>query len=67
MIVLPGLLVAVIYLALVLACIALAVAGWLLWQRHRPHPDDPLPSLADPREVATMTLPGVAALADKTP
>src|SRR6266540_5292037 len=40
----PGWLVTVIYLALVLACGALAVTGWLLWQRHRPHPDDPLPS-----------------------
>lgn len=53
-------LVAVVYAVLLLAALAVTVGGWALWQAHRPHADDPLPSLADRRDVATLTLPEVA-------
>jgi hypothetical protein len=36
---------------------------WTWWLNHRPAGDDPLPSLADARAVAPLTLPDVAARA----
>jgi type IV secretory pathway TraG/TraD family ATPase VirD4 len=61
----PTWLVAIVYAVLVAVAVAAAVTGWLLWQQQRPHPDDPLPALADRRDVAAMTLPGVAARAQR--
>jgi type IV secretory pathway TraG/TraD family ATPase VirD4 len=58
-------LVLVVYLALVAAAAALVWVGWTWWLRVRPLGDDPLPSLADNRAVASLTLPQVAAKAKR--
>lgn len=55
----PGL-VAAVYTILVTVVVAAVVTAWMLWQQHRPHPDDPLPALAGPRDVDPMTLAAVA-------
>lgn len=59
----PGLnpaLVATVYTILLTGAVAIVSGGWLWWQRRRSPGDDPLPSLAGPRDVSALTLPAVA-------
>jgi type IV secretory pathway TraG/TraD family ATPase VirD4 len=53
-------LVAVVYTLLLAPAGTVTFGGWTWWQAHRPRGDDPLPSLAEPRDVAPLTLPAVA-------
>ncbi len=52
--------VAVVYAVLLAVAATVTFGGWLWWQTHRPQGDDPLPSLAEPHDVAPLTLPAVA-------
>jgi len=48
---------------LLAAAVGLAAAGYLTYQRRRPVPGDPLPSLARPGDVASLTPRGIRARA----
>jgi len=52
--------VGIVYAVLMVATVGGLLAGWSWWQAHRPDGQDPLPSLADPRHLAPLTLPQVA-------
>ncbi|GIJ12213.1 type IV secretory system conjugative DNA transfer family protein [Micromonospora andamanensis] len=59
----PPLLVAAVY-GLTLAVVLLpTVGGWLWWLARRPSADDPLRSLATPRDIEALTLPAVTSKA----
>jgi type IV secretory pathway TraG/TraD family ATPase VirD4 len=58
-------LVLAVYLLLVTVAAAVGWVGWTWWLRARPAGDDPLPSLADTRAVASLTLPYTIAKAKR--
>ncbi|MFF5217845.1 type IV secretory system conjugative DNA transfer family protein [Micromonospora sp. NPDC000442] len=55
--------VGVVYAVLLLVLVGLVTFVTLWWQGRKPDAEDPLPSLAGPVEVRTMTLPATAAKA----
>jgi type IV secretory pathway TraG/TraD family ATPase VirD4 len=59
----PALAVAVVYSVLLAITAGAGWGTWSWWQIRRPNADDPLPSLADARAVAGLTLAHVAARA----
>src|SRR5205823_11950003 len=56
----PPVAVAGIYGLLLAVAVGAATGGWLCWQNHLPHADDPLPALADAADMRPMTLAAVA-------